>query len=310
MSQLLVVFGATGQQGGSVISHVLKDAELSKQYRIRAITRDPSSASSQELKKQNVEVVKADLTDKSSLNDAMKGAHTVFVITAPSFGPNAKALEVAQGKEIADVAVAEKVPYMIFSTLPHVTTVSGGKYTKVAGFDAKAEIQEYILKLPIKSAFFAPGSFMQNFQSVMAPRPAGDGAWVIARHVSSQTKLPLIDTVGDTGKFIGAILADPDKYEGKVFCAATALYSLEEIAQIMSKMSGKSVTYKQIPEAEFRKGLPPWVDMLIEMMLYQQDFGYYGPQSKELVTWAVENARGKVHTFEDYLREHPLPMLK
>jgi uncharacterized protein YbjT (DUF2867 family) len=308
MTKLLVIFGATGQQGGSIVSHVLNDAELSKQYRIRAITRDPSSSSAQSLKKMDVDVVKADLTDQSSLHVAMKGAHTVFALTAPTFGSDAKAQEASQGKAMADVAVAEGVQYIIFSSLPHVSMVSGGKYTKVSGFDAKAEIQEYILTLPIRSAFFAPGSFMQNFQKIMAPRPTGPGAYVIARHVSPHTQLPLIDTVGDTGKFVGAILAEPEKYEGKVFCAATALYSMEEIAQTISKVTGKTVTYQQIPEDTFRQGLPPWADMLIEMMLYQQDFGYYGPQTKELVAWAAGNARGKVHTFEEYLRENPLPL--
>ncbi|KAL9637244.1 MAG: hypothetical protein Q9164_002314 [Protoblastenia rupestris] len=308
MTKLLVVFGATGQQGGSIISYVLNDADLSSQYKIRAITRDPSSSSAQALKEMDVDVVKADLNDELTLNVAMNGAHTVFAMTTPTFGCDAKVREVIQGKAIADAAVAQRAQYIIFSTLPHVGKVSNGKYTKVTGFDAKAEIHEYITTLPIRSAFFAPGSFMQNFQQIMAPRPTGSGVYVIARHVSPHTQLPLIDTVGDTGKYVGAILAEPDKYEGKVFCAATALYSMEEIAQTIYKASGKKVTYEQISEDKFREGLPSWGDMLIEMMLYQQDFGYYGPQTKELVAWAAENARGKVTTFEEYLTKNPLPM--
>ena len=308
MTKLLAVFGATGQQGGSIVSYVLNDAELSNQYRIRAITRDPASSSAEALKKTGVEVVKADLTDPSTLHGAMKGVHTVFALDAPVMGPNAKDREVAQGKAMADVALAERVQYIIFSTLPHVSRVSGGKYTKVTAFDAKAEVEDYIRRLPIRSAFFAPGSFMQNFQGIMAPRPTGSGAYVIARHVSPHTQLPLIDTVGDTGKYVGAILAEPDRYEGEVFCAATALYSMEEMAQIISKASGKTVTYEQIPEETFRKSLPAWADVLIEMMLYQQDFGYYGPQTKELVAWAAAHARGKVHTFEEYLTKNPLPL--
>ena len=252
MAKLLVIFGATGQQGGSVVSHVLDDTELSKQYSVRTITRDPSSSKAEALKKKGVDVIKADLTDESSLPVAMKGAHTVFALSAPTFGSDAKIREATQGKAMADVAVAERVQYIIFSTLPHVSAVSGGKYTKVNGFDAKAEIQQYIRTLPIRSAFFAPGSFMQNFQSIMAPRPTGSGAYVIARHVSPHTQLPLIDTVGDTGKYVGAILAEPDKYEGKIFCAATALYSMGEIAQTISKVSGKTVTYEQITEDTFR----------------------------------------------------------
>ena len=314
MSKLLVIFGATGQQGGSLLNFVLNDRELSKQYSIRAITRDASSSSAEALKEKGVEIVSADTTDKPSLNAALKDAHTVFFLTVPQFDPDAKEHEITQGKAVADVAIAEKVHYLIFSTLPHVEKISGGKYTKVSGFDAKAEVEEYIRKLPIKSAFFAPGSFMQNFQSIMIPIPSykNDGTYVIARHVSAHSQLPLIDAAGDTGKYVGAILASPDKYEGKVFCSATALYTMEEMAEIISKASGKTVVYQQISEEQFRRYLPERVggfaDLLVEMMLYQQEFGYYGPKTKELVAWAAENARGKVHTFEEYLKENPLPL--
>ena len=313
MCKLLVVFGATGQQGGSIISHVLDDTELSKQYKIRGITRDPSSSAAEALKKRGVDVAKADMTDPSSLSSVLKGAHTVFFLTAPVMGADAKNEEFAQGKGVVDVAVAEGIQYMIFSTLPHVTRISGGKYTKVAAFDAKAEIEDYIRTLPIKSAFFSPASFMQNFQRIMAPYPSDNGTFVLARLVSPATQLPLIDTVGDAGKYVGAILAEPDRYEGKVFCSASAVYTMTEIVDIMSKVYGKTVRYEQIPEEAFRQQLRftgPYADGLIEMMLYQQDFGYYGPKTKELVAWAAENARGRVHTLEEYLKNNPLVALQ
>ena len=313
MCKLLVVFGATGQQGGSIISHVLDDTELSKQYKIRGITRDPSSSAAEALKKRGVDVAKADMTDPSSLSSALKGAHTVFFLTAPVMGADAKNEEFAQGKGVVDAAVAEGIQYMIFSTLPHVTRISGGKYTKVAAFDAKAEIEDYIRTLPIKSAFFSPASFMQNFQRIMAPYPSDNGTFVLARLVSPATQLPLIDTVGDAGKYVGAILAEPDRYEGKVFCSASAVYTMTEIVDIMSKVYGKTVRYEQIPEEAFRQQLRfsgPYADGLIEMMLYQQDFGYYGPKTKELVAWAAENARGRVHTLEEYLKNNPLVALQ
>jgi len=96
--------------------------------------------------------------------------------------------------------------------------------------------------------------------------------------------LPYIDAIGDTGKFIGAILAEPDKYEGKTFCAASALYSYEEVAAIISKAIGKIVVYKQIPLREFQKSLPFAAKIFGEGYSYQEEFGYFGPDSKKLVT--------------------------
>lgn len=307
MNKVLVVFGATGQQGGSVVDHVINDRGLLKQYTIRAICRDTSSEGAQQLAKKGVEVVAANPDDVTTLQPALTGAHTVFAMTFPDF-MDVKNSEVRQGRAIVDAAVAQNVQYFIFSTLPWVSKISGGKYMKVEGFDAKAEVEEYIRKQPIQSAFFAPGSFMQNYHSMLKPRKMPDGTYSVSRHVSPKTQLPMIDIVRDAGKFVGAILADPDKYEGKTFCAATKLYTLEEQAEILSKHTGRPVIYEQLPEDVYRSFLPKvgYTDILIQMMSYQQDFGYYGADSENLVAWAVENAREEVTTFEEYLEKNPL----
>jgi uncharacterized protein YbjT (DUF2867 family) len=57
MAKLLTVFGASGNQGGSVIKAVLADNVLSKQFRIRAVTRDTSKAGMKELAEKGVEIV-------------------------------------------------------------------------------------------------------------------------------------------------------------------------------------------------------------------------------------------------------------
>ena len=57
MSKLLTVFGATGIQGGSVIRAILADPALSKDFKIRAVTRDASKTPADALVKEGVEVV-------------------------------------------------------------------------------------------------------------------------------------------------------------------------------------------------------------------------------------------------------------
>ena len=56
MSKLITVFGATGNQGGSVIKNILADSTLSKTFKIRGITRDVSKPAAQALAKQDVEL--------------------------------------------------------------------------------------------------------------------------------------------------------------------------------------------------------------------------------------------------------------
>lgn len=309
MSNLLVVFGATGQQGGSVIDYVLNDPELSRKYKIRAVTRDVNSDKAKQLEKKKIEVVPADTLDRTALESAFTGAHTVYAMTTPAYGPDALEIEYNCGKIIADVAVEKSVEYIVFSTLPSPRAISGGKYTKVTPFDAKAKVEQYIRSLHIKSAFISPGYFMENFQSqpFMAPRQASDGTWVLSRHNSPTTQLPYIDAVGDLGKFVGAILAEPGRYQGQTFCAARALYSWEEVAAILSKTSGRTVVYRQVSREEFKKSLPfdsDISDIFVEGLSCQEEFGYFGPDSKGLVAWAAENARGRLSSFEEYFQTH------
>ena len=81
MSKLLVVIGATGQQGGSVVQTVLADPQLSKEYKIRGTCRDPSKANAQAIAQKGVEMVAADATDPASLQKAFAGAHAVYAST-------------------------------------------------------------------------------------------------------------------------------------------------------------------------------------------------------------------------------------
>ena len=311
MSKTLCVFGATGQQGSSVIKHVLNDKDLSHTYKIRAITRDTNSEKAKQLASK-VEVMQGDMSDRTSLSQTLTGVHTVFIMTAPAFGPDALSTEYNIIKTVADVCVSNQVSYIIFSTLPNVTSISAGKYTKITPFDAKAKGEQYIRNLPIKSAFYCPGSFMENFYASngVALQKAADGrsdTWRIRRNASPAMQMPLIDAVGDTGKFVGAILAQPDKYEGATFYAATAWYSIEEQAALISKATGKTVVAEEISDEEFKQGMPSFMaELFCEFFRYMEEFGYFGEGGEEKVRWAVENARGRVASFEEYLEEHPL----
>lgn len=53
----ITVFGATGQQGGGIISTFLNDAKLSSEWAVRGVTRDVSKESSKRLAAQGVEIV-------------------------------------------------------------------------------------------------------------------------------------------------------------------------------------------------------------------------------------------------------------
>ncbi|KAG0097984.1 hypothetical protein BGZ93_001511 [Podila epicladia] len=264
MSNILVIFGTTGLQGGSFANYVLQDVQLSKEYQVRAVTRDPSQPAAQDLKDKGAEVVKGDMTDFESIKHAVQGAHTVFGVNAV-YENDVRSKEIVQGKAMADAAVTAGAEYFVFSTSQHTGKISGAKYTGVDHYEAKAEVEEYI-------------------------------------HA-------VIAVASDSGKYVGAILAEPDKYEGKVFFAATSVTSFEEIAETISKVTGKTVKYNQVSEEIYHGMLPSSIaTRYIKNFLFIQDFGYYGLQTDELIEWTSKNACGNLTTFEEFLNKNPLKL--
>ncbi len=66
--KLVVVFGATGNQGGSVVASLLKN----KNYAVRAVTRNPDSDKAKALAARGAQVVAADLNDYKSVVKALE----------------------------------------------------------------------------------------------------------------------------------------------------------------------------------------------------------------------------------------------
>jgi uncharacterized protein YbjT (DUF2867 family) len=69
---LIVVGGATGQQGGAV----LRALQAGSHFKVRALTRNPD-------KHRGLadEIIKADLDQPETLKAAFEGAHGVFLVT-------------------------------------------------------------------------------------------------------------------------------------------------------------------------------------------------------------------------------------
>ena len=66
------------RQGGSVVKAL---SESTKNYRVRGIGRDVNKPAAKELASKGVEMVAADLTDRSAAEGAFKGADIVFAVT-------------------------------------------------------------------------------------------------------------------------------------------------------------------------------------------------------------------------------------
>ena len=79
MAQKILIFGATGQQGGALAQLCLAD----KGYEVFAATRNPDSAKSKALVDAGAKCVKADMMNPGTLDAALaeSKADAVFLVT-------------------------------------------------------------------------------------------------------------------------------------------------------------------------------------------------------------------------------------
>ena len=120
MTKIFTVFGATGNQGGSVVKAVLAHPKLSSEYRIRAVTRDTSKPAAKALEEKGAEVVQGDINDKEALHKIIEGSTAVFAVTN-YWEKASKEHEITQGKNIADIASQAGVEHLVWSSLPHAS---------------------------------------------------------------------------------------------------------------------------------------------------------------------------------------------
>ena len=75
----------------------------------------------------------------------------------------------------------------------------------------------------------------------------------------------------------------------------------------MTKVSGKTVKYNQLPKEVYAGFLPENNrGYLVDMFEWIQDYGYYGKGTEEKVEWTAKQARGDLTTLEEWLKENPL----
>jgi NmrA-like family len=300
-SKLIVVVGATGNQGSSVVKTFLKLPG----WRVRGVTRDVRSSAARDLSAEGVEMVAANLDDPSSLLSAFANATVIFGVTdfwhpfadpanyaklAPGQTINewCYAYELQQAKNIFDVASKiSTLERLIWSSLSSVKKWSKGKYTWVYHFDSKADAAEYgrtaYPDLWKRTSIIQVGFYLSNFliNALTQPRRVEAGIYEVTSNAASETKWPVIATEEDTGPFVKALLDVP---AGKNLIAYRAWMDLDEFTAILSKVTGLRVRYREVTTEEMMAPLPPVVAREgAETSAYVSEFGYEGRDDETVV---------------------------
>ena len=228
---IILVAGATGQQGGSVARHLL----LQEDQKVRILTRTPAKAEA--LARQGAEVVQGDMADPKSLAAALEGVSGVFAMTTPYEGIEK---EVKQGIALADAAKAAGVSHYVYTSVQ-----SADRNTGIPHFETKWEVEQHIRKIGLPATILRPVFFMENFASPWFWPSISQGK--ILMPLKPGTPLQMIN-VEDIGAFGAAVFSRPETFIGKAVDLAGDELTMPEAAAVLTKVLGKPITFQTFPE--------------------------------------------------------------
>jgi uncharacterized protein YbjT (DUF2867 family) len=237
VKRTVLVTGATGNQGSAVAN-----ALLSRGHSVRAFTRNPKSPAAIHLAGQGAELAIGDFSDTASVRRAASGADTVFAMGTP-FGSGVEE-EIKQGMALADAARAAGLGHLIYAS-----GASADRHTGIPYSDSKYQVERYIASLGVPYTISAPVFFMENLVSPWFLPALRQGKLTMA--LPAARKLQQI-AVTDIGEFVAALVDRREAVFGQRFDIAGDELSGEEMAGILSRVSGREIHYEGFPAEALR----------------------------------------------------------
>ena len=309
MSQkkIIVVFGATGAQGGGLAHAILNDKNSG--FSVRAVTRDVTSDKAKELASLGAEVVAGDVDDMESLKAALAGAYGAYFVTFfwAHFSPEK---EMAEAKNMAIAAKEAGLKHVIWSTLEDVRKyvpleddripTLNGKY-KVPHFDGKGASDQYFIDAAVPVTFLVTSFYWENLIYFgMGPKRGEDGKLSITFPLGNK-KMSGMAAV-DIGKCAYGIFKEGETLIGKRIGIAGDQLTCTGMAGALSKAIGEEVTYHEVTPDQYRSFGFPGADDLGNMFQFYRDFDEVcnsirdikrsrelNPELKSFDTWLEEN---------------------
>ncbi len=279
---LILVTGATGQQGGTTARFLLERGR-----RVRAMTRKPESPAAQALQALGAEVVRGDLDDAASLRAAVRGAWGVYGVQNTWEAGVQK--EEEQGKRLAEVAREAGVQHFVYASV-----ASAHRTTGIPHFDNKSRVEDTVRGLGFPSwTIVRPVFFMENFLGGWFKPGIDQGT--LALGIKPATKLQSI-AVKDVGAYGALAFERQQEMNGKALDIAGDELTAPEMAAIIGRAAKRPVTHFAVPIEEVRKGSEDFAIMLewFDRVGYDADIEgnakAFGIAPTRFADWAAKQA--------------------
>ena len=278
---MILITGASGNAGGAVLREVLKIGSG-----VRAMYR--SKEDSAKVPQGAIAVI-ADFADQQSLSRALEGVDTVYLVCSP-----VRELVELESNMI-DACRESGVKHIVLNS-----ALGAGDFAK--SFPSwHRKVEDKLKGSGMDFTILRPNGFMQNLISYFAPSIRAEGAFYQS---TGNAKVSHID-VRDIAAAAAKILSSPADHSRKIYeLNGPEALSYAEIAEKISKATGRKVQYVDIPPDAQRKalldmGMP---DFLVTALLELQE--YYASGKASTVDGALESLIHRAPTtMDEFLKE-------
>ena len=307
--KIIVVFGATGAQGGGLAHAILNDKN--SEFAVRAVTRDNNSDKARALAELGAEVVEADIDDRESVGKALQGAYGAYFVTFfwDHFSPEK---EYEQASIMARAAKEAGLKHAIWSTLEDVrkfvpldddSMPTLNDNYKVPHFDGKGASDHLFTDAGVPVTFQYASFYWENMIYFgMGPKRGEDGNLAITFPMGDKKMAGI--AAEDIGKCAFGIFRKGPSLAGKTIGVAGDQLTCTEMADKLSKALGEPVSYNKITPEQFRSFGFPGAEDLGNMFQFYRDFdehcnkvrdvGYakqLNPELQDFEQWLKGNAK-------------------
>jgi uncharacterized protein YbjT (DUF2867 family) len=275
----VLVTGATGRIGRLVTDQLL-DAGVP----IRALTRRSEAEAALPA---NIEVATGDLTVPESLDAALQGVSTVFLLwtAAPETAPAVIERLAASVRRVVLLSSPHQTPHPFFQ-----------QPNPMAAFHA--EIERLIAASGIESTIIRPGMFASNVLFWWAP-PIRTGSVVRWPYGAAETA-PVDDR--DVAAVAARTLHEDGHVGGDYVLTGPESLSQAEQVGIIGDVLGRHVTFEELTPDEFRHETEgSWPRPVVEMLLEAWGATMGKPA---YVTSTVSDILGRARTFREWVADH------
>ncbi|WP_423147995.1 SDR family oxidoreductase [Rubrolithibacter danxiaensis] len=255
----IAITGATGQLGRLVVNK-LKEKLLAENS--VALVRSPEKAADL-----GVEVRKADYDHPETLEPALNGIDTLFLISASEVGKR-----IVQHKNIIEAAKRAGTKWIIYTSLLHADKSS------LSLAEEHLATETALKEAGISFTLLRNGWYTENYTGSIAGALAG-GAFVGS---AGDGKIASAARVDYAEAAVAVLIREGQ--QGKIYeLAGDTAYTLSDLAAEISRQTGKDIPYKNLSETEYAATLT--------------GFGLPQGLAQAIASWDVSASKGDL--FDD-----------